>query len=123
MTTTLEIAKKYVELCKNQQNHIALEILFSNEAVSVEAIAMPGTSAEVRGLKAIMEKGKNWMDNHEVHSAATEGPWPNGDRFIVRFTYDITNKPSGRRMQMEESALFTVENGKIVREEFFYMMG
>ena len=41
-------------------------------------------------------------------------------RFAVRFAYDVTNKPSGRRMQMDEIGLFTVENGKIVREEFFY---
>ncbi len=120
MTKTLEIAKKYVELCKNHQNHVALETLFSPDAVSVEALHMPDMPAEVRGLEAIMEKGKAWMENHEIHSAAMEGPWPNGDRFIVRFTYDITNKPSGRRMQMDETALFTVENGKIVREEFFY---
>jgi len=120
MTKTLEIAKKYVELCKNHQNHVALETLFSSDAVSVEALHMPDMPAEVRGLEAIMEKGKAWMENHEIHSAAMEGPWPNGDRFIVRFSYDITNKPSGRRMQMDETALFTVENGKIVREEFFY---
>jgi ketosteroid isomerase-like protein len=120
MTKTLEIAKKYVELCKNHQNHVALETLFSPNAVSVEALHMPDMPAEVRGLEAILEKGKAWMENHEIHSAAMEGPWPNGDRFIVRFSYDITNKPSGRRMQMDETALFTVENGKIVREEFFY---
>jgi len=118
--TTFEIAKKYVELCQAQQNHTALETLFSPDAVSVEAAAMPGMSAESKGLKAIAEKSKQWGDNHEVHGAKLEGPWPNGNRFIVRFSYDITNKPSGRRFQMNEAGLFTVENGKIVREEFFY---
>jgi ketosteroid isomerase-like protein len=29
-------------------------------------------------------------------------------------------KPSGQRMQMNEMGLFTVKDGKIVREEFFY---
>jgi ketosteroid isomerase-like protein len=117
---TQEIAKKYFELCKSHQNHVALETLFAPDAQSVEAMAMPGSPAETRGLKAIAEKGKQWMANHEIHSAAMEGPWPHGDRFIVRFTYDVTNKPSGRRMKMDETALFTVANGKIVREEFFY---
>ena len=51
------------------------------------------------------------------------GPYPNGDRFAVRFAFDITNKPSGKRMQMDEVGLFTVENGKITREEFFYQVG
>ena len=48
------------------------------------------------------------------------GPYPHDNRFAVRFLYDITNKPSGKRMMMDEVGLFTVENGKIVREEFFY---
>jgi ketosteroid isomerase-like protein len=68
-------------------------------------------------------KGKEWMANHEVHSAKVEGPWPHGDKFIVRFTYDVTNKPSGKRFNMDEAALFTVVGDKIVREEFFYAMG
>lgn len=121
--STLEIAKKYVELCKANQHHTILETLFSPDAVSVEAGAPPGQSAETRGVKALAEKGKTWMENHEVHSSKVDGPWPNGNRFVVRFSYDITNKPSGKRFQMEEAALFTVENEKIVREEFFYAMG
>ena len=118
--TTLEIAKKYVELCKANQHHTILETLFTPETVSVEAAAMPGLPLEVKGSKAIAEKGKRWFESHEVHSAKVEGPWPNGNRFVVRFSYDVTNKPSGRRMQMDEVGLFTVENDKITREEFFY---
>ena len=41
---------------------------------------------------------------------------------LVRFKYDVTNKPSGRRMIMDELALYQVKDGKIVREEFFYAM-
>jgi hypothetical protein len=118
--TTHEIAKKYVELCRSHQNHVAIETLFAPDAVSVEAAAMPGSPAESRGVKAIGEKGKQWMENHEVHASSLEGPWPHGNRFIVRFSYDVTNKPSGRRFKMEEAGLFTVEKDKIVREEFFY---
>ena len=43
-------------------------------------------------------------------------------KYVVRFTYEVTNKPSGRRFKLDEAALFTVENEKIVREEFFYSM-
>jgi ketosteroid isomerase-like protein len=118
--TTFEIARKYVELCAKQQSHVAVETLFSPDVVSVEAAAMPGSPAEVRGVKAVVAKSQQWRANHEVHSAKVEGPWPHGNRFVVRFSYDVTNKPSGKRFQMEEAALFTVENDKIVREEFFY---
>jgi hypothetical protein len=32
----------------------------------------------------------------------------------------VTFKPTGKRQTRDEMALFTVANGKIVREEFFY---
>ncbi|MBC7973787.1 MAG: nuclear transport factor 2 family protein [Myxococcales bacterium] len=120
---TLEVGKKLVELCKQGKNDEATKTLYAQDIVSVEAGAPPGQSAESRGLEAIIAKGKWWAENHEVHSASCEGPYPHGDRFIVQFKYDVTNKPSNKRMQMDESALYTVQDGKIVREEFFYSMG
>jgi ketosteroid isomerase-like protein len=121
--STIDVAKKYVELCKKNEHQAILETLFSPDIVSVEAGAPPGESAEARGVKAVAAKSKKWVENHEVHSAAVDGPWPHGNKFIVRFSYDVTNKPSGKRFKMEEAALLTVENEKIVREEFFYAMG
>jgi ketosteroid isomerase-like protein len=121
--TTLEIGKQLVELCKQGKNDEVKDKLYDKDIVSVEAAAPPGSSPETRGIEAIKAKGKWWADNHIVHSAVCDGPFPNGDRFIVRFTYDITNKPSNRRLQMDETALFTVKDGKIVREEFFYVTG
>jgi hypothetical protein len=52
------------------------------------------------------------------------GPFPHGeDRFCVMFRYDVTNKPRSQRFEIEEVALYTVADGKIVTEEFFYSMG
>jgi len=117
---TMEIAKNLVDLCRQRKNDDALTTLFSTRAVSVEAFAPPGGQQETQGIEAIRGKGKWWRDNHEVHSTSVTGPWPHGNRFIVGFQFDVTNKPSGRRMKMDEVGLYTVENGKIVREEFFY---
>lgn len=114
-----EVAKKYFELCKANQYEAALE-LFSPDAVSVEAMEMPNFPIEAKGLAAIADKGKRWFESHEVHHVELNGPWPNGNRFIVRFRFDVTDKASKRRLQLDEAGLFTVENGKIVREEFFY---
>lgn len=120
--STLDIANKLVGLCKQGKN-TETKVLYSEEVVSIEAFAPPGGQTEVKGLAALQAKSKWWMNNHEIHSAVVTGPWPNGDRFIVGFQYDVTHKPSGRRIKMEEAALYTVENGKIVREEFFYAGG
>ena len=121
--TTMAIAKKLVELCRQGKNSEALDTLYSNDAVSVEAVSMPEMPQESKGLAAIKAKGEWWVANHEIHSAALTGPWPHGDRFVVGFQYDVTNKPSGHRMQMDEVGLYTVRNDKIVREEFFYDAG
>ncbi|MEO8310469.1 MAG: nuclear transport factor 2 family protein [Caldimonas sp.] len=120
MDKTTDVANKYVSLCRAGKNEEALKSLFADDAVSVEAMAMPEMPQEARGLAAIKAKGEWWSNNHEVHSASVWGPWPHGDRFIVGFRFDVTNKPSGKRMQMEEAALFTLRDGKIIREEFFY---
>jgi len=121
---TMEIAQKMVDLCRQGKNLEALNTLFADDVVSVEAVAMPGTpSRESKGLAAVKGKGEWWVANHEIHSATVTGPWPHDDRFIVGFQYDVTNKPSGQRMKLDEAGLYTVKNGKIVREEFFYDMG
>ena len=38
---------------------------------------------------------------------------------MVRFTMDLTPK-DGKRHTMDEVAMYTVKNGKIVDESFFY---
>jgi hypothetical protein len=121
--TTLEVGRKLVELCNQGKQKEAMETLYSQDIASIEASAMPNLPAEMYGIKAIREKAAWWDANHEIHAASAEGPWPKGDQFVVRFTYDVTNKPSNQRFKMDEAALYTVHNGKIVREEFFYSMG
>jgi ketosteroid isomerase-like protein len=82
-------------------------------------------SARTDGIAGVKGKSEWWVANHEVHKAEVQGPFPHGDRFIVRFTYDVTAKAgpmAGKRFTMDEAALYTVKDGKIVHEEFFYTM-
>ena len=48
------------------------------------------------------------------------GPFVSDDEFAVYYDYDTTFKPAGQRSRMREMALYGVQNGQIVREEFFY---
>jgi ketosteroid isomerase-like protein len=121
--STMEIANKMVALCRQGKNAEALDTLFSDDAVSVEAGGPPGMDRETKGLKAVKAKSEWWTGNHEIHSAEVSDPWPHDDRFVVRFQYDVTNKPSNQRMKFDEVGLYQVRDDKIVREEFFYSMG
>ncbi|HMF41418.1 MAG TPA: nuclear transport factor 2 family protein [Polyangia bacterium] len=121
--TTQEIAKRYVTLCQQGKFDACLEELYSKNAVSVEAAPPPGGEKTAKGLDAIKAKGKSWGESHVVHKAEVSGPFPNENRFAVRFYFDVTEKPTGKRTTMDEVGLFTIENGKITREEFFYPTG
>jgi ketosteroid isomerase-like protein len=121
--TATEVGKKYFALVKEGRNEECLDSLFAKDAESVEAGAPPGMERTAKGIDAIKGKSKWWTDNHTVHSAEHFGPYPHDDRFAVRFLYDITHKPTNNRLTMDEVGLFTVKDGKIVREEFFYSMG
>jgi ketosteroid isomerase-like protein len=121
--TTQEIGNRLVELCGQGQFHVAMQELYSNDIVSVEAAAAPGQSREAVGMAAVVAKGEWWASNHEVHGVKVEGPLVAHNHFSVRFWLDVTFKPTGARMQMDELAVYEVKDGKIIREEFFYSMG
>lgn len=121
--TTMEIGRELVALCKQGKNQEAIDRLYSPDIVSVEPVAMPGMDQTQRGIAKIKGKNQWWADNHTIHGATVEGPSPHGDRFIVHFKYDVTPKQTGKRMTMDEFGLFTVQNDKVVQEEFFYSMG
>ncbi|MEM1298464.1 MAG: nuclear transport factor 2 family protein [Pseudomonadota bacterium] len=119
-----EIADRLVELCKAGDDSRTLDELYHPDAVSVEAVDMPGMdSRETKGLDGIRAKHDWWNSAMEMHSASVEGPFPHGeDRFAVIFEMDVTERASGNRMQSREVGIYHTANGQITREEFFYSM-
>ncbi|MEO1000142.1 MAG: nuclear transport factor 2 family protein [Pseudomonadota bacterium] len=121
---TREIAEKLVDYCRRDDTYAGLEALYAADAVSVEAAEQEGGGPRVtEGRDGIKGKHDWWAENFEVHGAAVDGPFLHGeDRFGVIFEMDATHKASGHRAAMKEIGIYTVANGKIVREEFFYTM-
>jgi ketosteroid isomerase-like protein len=126
MSDTLTVGRKLVELCVAGKTMEAIETLYSPDIVSIEAMETPGFPKRMEGIAAIKGKNEKFYERNEVHRAEARGPWPHEDRFIVEFTYEVTSKAgpmAGKRMTLNEAALYTVKNGKITQEEFFYDMG
>lgn len=126
MPTTMEIGQQLVEMCRQGKHMEAINAMYSRDVVSIEPVSTPAHPARQDGLDAIRAKNKWWVDNHTVHSSDIRGPYPHGDRFVVFFRYDATanhGPMAGQRFQMEEAALYTIHEGKIIQEEFFYQMG
>lgn len=116
-----ELAKDFVRLCQEGQFEEAGRRYWSERIVSLEP--MEGPMARSEGLKAVEAKGAWWYQNHEVHQVASDGPYVHGNQFAVKFTMDVTPKigeAAGRKLHMEEIGLYTVQDGKIVEERFFF---
>ena len=97
---------------------------YADDIVSVEGQGSDEMPARLEGIDAIRGKHEWWYANHDVHSVTVEGPYVGNreDQFALTFTLDATPK-DGERMQMQEVALITVKDGKVVQEEFLYRMG
>jgi ketosteroid isomerase-like protein len=115
-----ELATKLVELCRAGKFIDAVDSLYAEDVVSVEAMDFQGLGREMRGKDAVLAKNKKWFTDNDVHSAQVNGPFLSPEYFAVNFVLDWTPKASGECMQMSELAIYTVADGKIVREEFLY---
>ena len=120
---TEQVAQKVVELVRKQAWHEALDTLYDKDIVSVEARTQDGSSPETRGKEDVRGKIDWWVNKMQVHSFKASEPFVAHDRFVVQYDVDVTDKGSKKRMQMSEVGVYTVKNGKIVREEFLPLAG
>lgn len=88
---------------------------WSPDIVSVEGMGMAWA-----GRKAVDEKNRSWMQTHRMHGASAEGPFVGASGFAVKFRMDVEDTTTGDRAIMHEVGVYTVMDGKIVREEFMY---
>ena len=121
--TTTEVAVQLLALCREGKHIEAVDTLYADDVVSVEPEDLGPLARELRGKAAVMSKNVWWYGVNDVHSFTAVGPYVNRDSFALQLTFDFTNKESGARMLFNEVALFTVVDGKITREEYFYAAG
>ena len=115
--TTEEVAKKVVELTRKQAWYEALD-LYDDDVVSVEAYSAGGGSPETRGKQGVRGKIDWWVNSMDVHSFEAQQPFVGHDRFVVQFDAEVSDKKSKERRKLSEVGVYTVKDGKIVREEF-----
>jgi ketosteroid isomerase-like protein len=121
-----EVGRTLVDLCTRGRNIEAIDTLFAKDVVSEEAVDSPEFPRVTKGIEGVRAKNQRWGETNEVHGQEVGGPYPNGDEFAVVFALDFTPKAgplAGRRVKMQEVALYTVKDGKVVHEKFFYSMG
>ncbi len=117
--TTQEIATQLVALCKKGEFEKAQTELYAAHAVSIEPDGSP--NQKVEGLDAIKKKGEWWQENVvEVHSNEISEPIVAENFFSLSWKMNVTMKDAPGPMQMDEICVYEVNDGKIVREQFFH---
>jgi len=92
---------------------------WSADIVSVEGL---GVHMAWQGEPAVRAKNDGWSATNVIHGASAEGPFVGSSGFAVRFRIDSEERATGQRRIVDEIAVYTVRDGKIVREEFMYAM-
>lgn len=96
--TTKAVADEYVSLFRQGKlGGAAMKRLFSADLVRVEPAEMGGPPVEMRGIEAVEENMRKFMDNNVIHGVEIDGPFVGEGRFAVRFAIDTTFKPTGER--------------------------
>lgn len=87
-----------------------------------ESVEADGTTH--KGLQEVQGKHDWWNGAHTVHSVKATGPFAGKSGFSVIYEMDVEAKDGSMpRMTMQEVGVYTVADGKVVREEFMYGMG
>ncbi len=123
MDTLINLGRAFVDAMRTGNGLSHVDEIYDERAESIEAVVPPGRDVRIaKGCGAIQAKREDWIATHTLHTLSADGPYihpPN--RFAVRFEADVSQKATGQRMTLREIAIYTVEEGKIVREEFFML--
>lgn len=113
--TSHQIALQLKAFCMQQQFAQARKALFAMDATSIEA-----DGKVYKGLKEIEQKHQGWMQSVElVRKLHIAKPLVNGNRIVLSFTWYITYK-GAKETCWKEIGIFTLSEGKIKQEQFFY---
>jgi SnoaL-like protein len=107
-----------VALCREQKWLEAINSLSADDIVSIEAQEIGEMPAEMRGLDQVRGKTQWFLETSQIYGSTIGGPFFTRDTFVVQFDVDVMDKASGKRAKMSELGIYTVKDGKIVREEF-----
>jgi hypothetical protein len=112
--TTLEVANRLIELCKEGNFIQAQQELYHADIVSIDPDGSKTVSAE-----NMLAKEQRFLANLEKMGAISYSqPLVAGGFFTVVLKMELDIKNGGHRV-LEEVCVYQVEKGKIVFEQFF----
>lgn len=112
--TPREVGESLVALFNAGKADEAEKTWYHRKIESIE-----GDGSVFDGLKGVAEKSAWWCSENKIVAAKAEGPFACSTGFTVIFTMTV-DRADGTRMEFREAGVYTVEKGRIVREQFMH---
>jgi uncharacterized protein CbrC (UPF0167 family) len=122
--TITQIANDVFEHCKSGDesvDFVEYDAKIWDKHFADNWISIEGDGKTYTGRDEVIAKYKEWQSGVTMHGCEVTGPFVGPDGFSLVFDMDMECKNGTfPRMNMREVANYTVENGKITKEEFRY---
>ncbi|MBC8142823.1 MAG: nuclear transport factor 2 family protein [Armatimonadetes bacterium] len=115
-STTEEIAQKLVAYLGENANVAAIDALYDDAIETVEADPVRTRS----GKATVRASMQGFADTHSFRYTHISEPLVSGSNFALHLRFEATNTASGQGFAVDEIGVYTVKEGHIVREQFFY---
>jgi len=115
MNTIPEIAGRLSSLCDDRKFVEAYTELYADDAISIDPVYK---NEPLTGLHNLIERERQFLSNVEIHDIKVSDANFAGSYFSVIISMHFTRKGQ-ESVMLEELAVYKVENGKIVSQQFF----
>jgi hypothetical protein len=87
---------------------------------AIESVEGHGVNMGWYGREAVNQKNADWTSQNRILGGVAEGPFCGSSGFAIKFRIETQTIATGEKRTMDEVGVYTVRDGKIVREEFMY---
>lgn len=116
MFTIHEIANGLKEMLSEQKFVQAYQLLFSDDAESIDPLNRSGQP--LKGLTTLLEREKDFLSRARIQKISLSDPIIAGSYFTMSLQMSFDLKDQGH-MEIEEICLYKVKDGKIASQQFF----
>jgi hypothetical protein len=121
MASIVNVARDFTDMLRQGQFVAARERFWAADIKSIEPHDLPdGIKAEVSGIEAARAKTVDWFATRHIHDLSIDGPFVTGNQFALFLDMMIAGRPSEADQPFTEIAVFTVRDGQISEERYFY---
>lgn len=121
MTAIEDVAREFTAMLREGQFAAAGDRYWAPDISSIDPVVIGAAPrATVWGKQAATEKCAARFADECIDELAIDGPFITGNQFALFVDVVLVDPATGTRRPFSEIALFTVRDGQIAEERFFY---